>query len=93
METYASAFWDDVRIGRCCHSVSPGRRREQHIAHSAARRDPLEPLQLWSNPVSVGLRRSWGVGSEVYEAVPSRAIGRQRHRTEAVVLPAGAIRT
>ena len=66
---YASAFWDDVRIGR----VLPYREcREQDDEKH------VHPLQLdviercvvlWSNPGEVVLTPFMGVGSEVYGAV------------------------
>lgn len=66
---YASAFWDDVRIGR----VLPFRdsREEDDEKH-------VHPLQLdvidrvvtlWSNPGETVLTPFMGVGSEVYGAV------------------------
>jgi DNA modification methylase len=66
---YASAFWDDVRIGR----VLPYReaREEQDEKH-------VHPLQLdvidraialWSNPGETVLTPFMGVGSEVYGAL------------------------
>ena len=74
---YASAFWDDVRIGR----VLPFResREEEDEKH-------VHPLQLdvidrcvvlWSNPGEVVLTPFMGVGSEVYGAVRAgrRGIG------------------
>jgi DNA modification methylase len=74
---YASAFWDDVRIGR----VLPYRaaRDEEDEKH-------VHPLQLdvidrtvvlWSNPGETVLTPFMGVGSEVYSAVRAgrRGIG------------------
>lgn len=74
---YASAFWDDIRIGR----VLPFKagRDEQDEKH-------VHPLQLdvidrvmvlWSNPGEVVLTPFMGVGSECYGAVCAgrRAIG------------------
>lgn len=66
---YASAFWDDVRIGR----VLPFResREEDDEKHM----HPLQldvihrVIQLWSNPGERVLTPFMGVGSEVYEAV------------------------
>lgn len=66
---YASAFWDDVRIGR----VLPFRQAkdEQDEKH-------VHPLQLdvidrvvalWSNPGETVLSPFMGVGSEVYSAI------------------------
>src|SRR3990167_4558126 len=72
---YASAFWDDIRIGR----VLPFKagRDEQDEKH-------VHPLQLdvidrvivlWSNPGEVVLTPFMGVGSEVYSAIKAE-IGR-----------------
>jgi len=66
---YASAFWDDVRIGR----VLPFReaREDEDEKH-------IHPLQLdvidrcltlWSNPGEVVLTPFMGIGSEVYCAI------------------------
>lgn len=66
---YASAFWDDVRIGR----VLPYR-----AARDAEDEKHIHPLQLdvidrcltlWSNPGEVVMTPFMGVGSEVYAAV------------------------
>lgn len=66
---YASAFWDDVRIGRVLpYKASKDEEDEKHV----------HPLQLdvidrcvvlWSNPGEVILTPFMGVGSEVYGAV------------------------
>jgi DNA modification methylase len=74
---YASAFWDDIRIGR----VLPfkGARDSEDERH-------VHPLQLdvidrcmvlWSNPGDTVLTPFMGVGSEVYSALLAgrRAIG------------------
>lgn len=72
---YASAFWDDVRIGR----VLPYRdaRDEEDEKH-------VHPLQLdvidrcltlWSNPGDTVLTPFMGVGSEVYAAVRAGRLG------------------
>jgi len=74
---YASAFWDDVRIGR----VLPYRQ-----ARDAEDEKHIHPLQLdvierclvlWSNPGETVLTPFMGVGSEVYCAVKNgrRGIG------------------
>jgi len=66
---YASAFWDDVRIGRVPpFKASRDQEDEKHV----------HPLQLdvidrvvvlWSNPGEIVLTPFMGVGSEVYGAV------------------------
>lgn len=66
---YASAFWDDVRIGR----VLPF--RESRDEDDEKHMHPLQldvihrVIQLWSNPGERVLTPFMGVGSEVYEAV------------------------
>lgn len=74
---YASAFWDDVRIGR----VLPYReaREEEDEKHvHALQLDVIERcLHLWSNPGETVLTPFMGVGSEVYGSVRNgrRGIG------------------
>lgn len=66
---YASAFWDDIRIGR----VLPF--REARDAEDEKHVHPLQLdviercLTLWSNPGETVLTPFMGVGSEVYAAV------------------------
>lgn len=74
---YASAFWDDIRIGR----VMPFREArddedEKHI--HPLQLDVIDRcLVLWSNPGETVLTPFMGVGSEVYSAVRNgrRGIG------------------
>ena len=72
---YASAFWDDVRIGR----VLPF--RESKDEDDEKHMHPLQldvihrVLQLWSNPGDRVLTPFMGVGSEVYEAVNTGRFG------------------
>ena len=74
---YASAFWDDVRIGR----VLPFRQAkeeddEKHV--HPLQLDVIERcLVLWSNPGETVLTPFMGVGSEVYAALVAgrRGIG------------------
>lgn len=72
---YASAFWDDVRIGR----VLPF--RESRDEDDEKHMHPLQLdvihriLQLWSNPGERVLTPFMGVGSEVYEAVATGRVG------------------
>lgn len=74
---YASAFWDDIRIGR----VLPFRQSkddedEKHV--HPLQLDVIDRVvTLWSNPGEVVLTPFMGVGSEVYSAVCAgrRAIG------------------
>ena len=66
---YASAFWDDIRIGR----VLPF--REARDSEDEKHVHPLQldvidrVIQLWSNPGENVLTPFMGVGSEVYGAV------------------------
>lgn len=66
---YASAFWDDIRIGR----VLPF--RESRDSEDEKHVHPLQldvidrVIQLWSNPGENVLTPFMGVGSEVYGAV------------------------
>lgn len=72
---YASAFWDDVRIGR----VLPF--RESRDEDDEKHMHPLQLdvihrcLQLWSNPGDRVLTPFMGVGSEVYESVATGRFG------------------
>jgi DNA modification methylase len=74
---YASAFWDDIRIGR----VLPFRQAkdeedEKHV--HALQLDVIDRvITLWSNPRETVLTPFMGVGSEVYGALQNgrRGIG------------------
>lgn len=72
---YASAFWDDIRIGR----VLPF--REARDEDDEKHMHPLQLdvihrcLQLWSNPGERVFTPFMGVGSEVYEAVKTGRFG------------------
>lgn len=72
---YASAFWDDIRIGR----VLPFRdsRDEEDEKHMhPLQLDVIERcLHLWTNPGERVLTPFMGVGSEVYQAVRSGRVG------------------
>jgi len=74
---YASAFWDDVRIGRVLlYKESRETDDEKHV--HPLQLDVIERcLVLWSNPDEVMLTPFMGVGSEVYGAVVNgrKAIG------------------
>lgn len=74
---YASAFWDDVRIGRVL-PYKPARAEEDERHIHPLQLDVIERcLVLWSNPGEVVLTPFMGVGSEVYAAVRMgrRAVG------------------
>jgi hypothetical protein len=66
---YASAFWDDIRIGRVLpFKQSKDENDEKHV--HPLQLDVIDrALQLWSNPDDVVLSPFMGVGSEIYGAV------------------------
>lgn len=66
---YASAFWDDVRIGRVLpFKQSRDEEDEKHV--HALQLDVIDRVvTLWSNPGETVLTPFMGVGSEVYSAV------------------------
>jgi DNA modification methylase len=66
---YASAFWDDVRIGRVLpYQAARDPEDEKHI--HPLQLDVIDrTVQLWTNPGEVVLTPFMGVGSEVYSAV------------------------
>ena len=72
---YASAFWDDIRIGR----VLPFRDAkdpddEKHV--HPLQLDVIDRvIQLWSNPGETVLTPFMGIGSEVYSAVQAHRKG------------------
>jgi DNA modification methylase len=74
---YASAFWDDVRLGRVLpFRQSKDEQDEKHV--HPLQLDVIERcLTLWSNPGETLLTPFMGVGSEVYGAVTlgRKAIG------------------
>jgi DNA modification methylase len=66
---YASAFWDDVRIGRVL-PFREGREDDDEKHMHPLQLDVIHRVvQLWSNPGERVLTPFMGVGSEVYEAV------------------------
>lgn len=74
---YASAFWDDVRIGRVLpFKAAKDSDDEKHV--HPLQLDVIDRIvALWSNPGEVVLTPFMGVGSEVYGAVTAgrRGIG------------------
>lgn len=66
---YASAFWDDVRLGRVLpHKESRDPEDERHV--HPLQLDVIErAVVLWSNPGDVVFTPFMGVGSEVYGAL------------------------
>jgi len=66
---YASAFWDDVRIGRVLPFKAARDSEDEKHVHPL-QLDVIERcLVLWSNPGEVVFTPFMGVGSEVYGAV------------------------
>ena len=63
---YASAFWDDIRIGRVLpFRQSKGEDDEKHV--HPLQLDVIDRvIQLWSNPGETVFTPFMGVGSEVY---------------------------
>lgn len=72
---YASAFWDDVRIGRVLpFKESKDEEDERHV--HPLQLDVIDRVvALWSNPGEVVLTPFMGVGSEVYGAVGAGRFG------------------
>lgn len=66
---YASAFWDDIRIGRVLpYKESRDPEDEKHV--HPLQLDVIDrTIVLWSNPGETVLTPFMGVGSEVYGAV------------------------
>lgn len=74
---YASAFWDDIRIGRVLPFKKAKDEEDEKHVHPL-QLDVIERvLTLWSNPNEVVLTPFMGVGSEVYGALCAgrRAVG------------------
>lgn len=66
---YASAFWDDVRIGRVLPFREARDQEDEKHVHPL-QLDVIERIiTLWSNPGEVVFTPFMGVGSEVYGAV------------------------
>lgn len=66
---YASAFWDDVRIGRVLPYIDSKEPDDEKHVHPL-QLDVIErAVILWSNPGETVLTPFLGVGSEVYGAV------------------------
>ena len=66
---YASAFWDDVRIGRVLPYQSARDPEDEKHVHPLQLDVIDRCLTLWSNPGETVLTPFMGVGSEVYSAV------------------------
>jgi len=72
---YASAFWDDIRIGRVLpYRQARDENDEKHV--HPLQLDVIERvLTLWSNPGERVFSPFMGVGSEVYTAVRAGRLG------------------
>lgn len=72
---YASAFWDDIRIGRVLpYQAARDPEDEKHI--HPLQLDVIERCTvLWSNPGEIVLTPFMGVGSEVYGALANNRRG------------------
>ena len=66
---YASAFWDDVRIGRVLPFRGGKESDDERHVHPLQLDVIDRCIVLWSNPGDVVLTPFMGVGSEVYAAV------------------------
>jgi DNA modification methylase len=66
---YASAFWDDIRIGRVLPFLDSREDDDEKHMHPLQLDVIHRVVQMWSNPDERVLTPFMGVGSEVYEAV------------------------
>lgn len=66
---YASAFWDDIRLGHVLPFRQAKDEEDEKHVHPLQLDVIGRCLTLWSNPGEVVLTPFMGVGSEVYEAV------------------------
>ena len=80
---YASAFWDDVRLGRVLpYEAARDEEDEKHV--HPLQLDIIDRLVvLWSNPGEVVLTPFMGVGSEVFGAITNgrRGVGIELKKT------------
>jgi DNA modification methylase len=74
---YASAFWDDIRIGRVLPFKAARDENDERHVHPLQLDVIDRVLTLWSNPGERVLTPFMGVGSEVYGAVSNgrRGVG------------------
>lgn len=72
---YASAFWDDVRIGRVLPYRDAKDDEDEKHMHPLQLDVIHRVLQLWSNPGEKILTPFMGVGSEVWESVRLGRLG------------------
>jgi len=66
---YASAFWDDIRIGRVLPFKAARDSEDEKHVHPLQLDVIDRVMVLWSNPGEIVLTPFMGVGSEVYGAV------------------------
>ena len=72
---YASAFWDDVRLGRVLPFKESRDEDDEKHMHPLQLDVIHRCLQLWSNPGEIVFTPFMGVGSEVFESVRLGRIG------------------
>lgn len=74
---YASAFWDDIRIGRVLPFRAAKEQEDEKHVHPLQLDVIDRAITLWSNPGETVLTPFMGVGSEVYGALLTgrRAVG------------------
>lgn len=66
---YASAFWDDVRIGNVLPFKESREEEDEKHVHPLQLDVIARCITLWSNPGEIVWTPFMGVGSEVYQAV------------------------
>lgn len=66
---YASAFWDDVRIGRVLPFKQAKDEEDEKHVHPLQLDVIDRVVTLWSNPGEIVLTPFMGVGSEIYSAL------------------------
>ncbi len=66
---YASAFWDDVRVGRVLPFIESKDEQDEKHVHPLQLDAIDRVISLWSNPGETVITPFMGVGSEVHEAV------------------------
>jgi DNA modification methylase len=72
---YASAFWDDIRLGRVLPFRAAKEEEDEKHVHPLQLDVIDRCVTLWSNPRDVVLTPFMGVGSEVYGAVRAGRMG------------------
>lgn len=72
---YASAFWDDVRIGNVLRYKEARDSEDEKHVHPLQLDVIARAITLWSNPGERVFTPFMGVGSEVYQAVKDGRLG------------------